>query len=736
MIAGAGAAGAAAEPTHPLAVPQSGQQMGAAATSSEAAATELPEVQVTDTKEQKARQGSAESGYRYTDADLGPLGARKVLDTPFSIQAVSSELLRNQGAETFSEAVKYLPSVYTEGHFGLEFGPPVIRGIQGDDNAQSVRIDGLNVRADTALPLELYEKLEVLYGPAASLYGPSPAAGMVNSVLKRPTDTPLREIALEYGTRGNVQGRADLAGRLGGAGWFGYRVNLLRADGESYTPGSNLSRTLGSVALDFHVTDSTLLQLSANHYEFDQKGFPGAFSYSSATGLPAAPDPTKAGYGQNFAGVNATTNMTELRISQALGPNWNLSGAVLNQIAQRQFHDTITNSFSDADGAYKTNYRQSGSQADVLSNNFYLNGRVDTGALRHDIALGSVGYLTDAYTVPGLLPGANSLLLGTGSLANPVSLPEPVWGGTGTRYKSSHTGIQSLVLSDTLGWGDHWSTLLAANDSWISTKNYSQSGATTSSYEKNGTWSYSASLLFKPYSISTIYLTYANSVQPGANAPTTAANASQALAPYRSSEWELGAKTSLARLDLTAALFQIRRPFAFTDSDGVFKTDGEQQNRGLEVTARGEAAAGLMIFGSLTWLDPRMNSTSSPATEGNLVVGVPRLQANLLAEYRLPCLSGAVLEGDLHYTGKRAANSENTAWAAGYTTLDLGTRYELRMGTTLLTTRLMVANVTDTNYWASLYTGTGWTGDPTGTGTGTAFLGEPRTVKLTATLAF
>jgi iron complex outermembrane recepter protein len=697
---------------------------------------ELPPVVVADKKQEPivAPDGQAESGYRHRNVDLGPLGERKALDTPFSIHAVSSELLRNHGAETFSEAVKYLPSVYTEGHFGLEFGPPVVRGLQGDDSAQSVRIDGLNVRADTALPVELYDKLEILYGPAASLYGPAPAAGVINAVLKRPTDTPLREIGLTYGTRGNVQGRADLAGRMGSSGWFGYRLNLLYADGEGYTKKSNLNRMLGSLALDFHVSDATLIQLSGNHYEFDQKGFPGGFSYTKATGLPGAPDPAKTGYGQSFGGVNATTDMAELRLNHAFGADWKVSGALLQQVAKRDFHNTITNAFTNANGAYKTSYRQSGSQADVLSNSLYLNGRFNTGAVSHEFAFGNVGYQTETYSIPGLRTGP-ALILGSASLDNPVSYADPGWGGTGPRYKSSYTIIQSLVLSDTLKFGEHWSLMAAANTSWISTHNWNNKGSTTSTYDENGAWSYSASLLYKPWAVTTFYFTYADGVQPGNTAPSTAANAYQALAPYRSTEWELGAKVAFSRLDLTAALFLIRRPFAYTDSaDNTYKTAGEQENKGLEFTARGDIGGGVILFGSLTWLDPVMKSTASAATEGRLVVGVPRLQANLLAEYKLPFLEGAVLTGNLHYAGQRAANAENTAWASGYTTLDMGMRHELRLGDTRLTTRLMVTNLTDRHYWASLYTGGGWTGDTTASGT--AFLGESRAVKVSMTLAF
>src|ERR1700690_3084997 len=137
LVLSLGAAVATAAPPSSASSPP-GRETGATAPSNDDPATELPEVLVTDKNE--AKEGGAESGYRHANVDLGPLGERKALDTPFSIQAVSSELLRNQDAETFSEAVKYLPSVYVEGHFGLEFGPPVVRGLQGDDNAQSVRI--------------------------------------------------------------------------------------------------------------------------------------------------------------------------------------------------------------------------------------------------------------------------------------------------------------------------------------------------------------------------------------------------------------------------------------------------------------------------------------------------------------------------------------------------------------------------------------------------------------------
>lgn len=699
-----------------------------------AAGPESPELPAVEVVASPPPAGSAAAGYRQDAVELGPLGRRAWRDTPYSVTAVSAELLRNQGAETFSQAAKYLPSAYVEGHFGLEIGPPVLRGLQGDDVAQSVRIDGLNVRADVPLPIELYDRLELLGGPSAALYGPAPAAGMINSVLKRPTETPLREVGIAFSGRGNTALRADLGGRAESG--IGYRLNLLEADGEGYTANSNLRRELIGVALDLRPSDDSLLELLASHYRFDQRGYPGAFVYSNASGLPTAPDPARAGYGQRFAGVDASSDLVEIHGQQRLANGWRIDGALQQQVATRDFVDTVSNTLTSPGGAYKTTYRQSASRSEVLSNYLHLNGEATTGSLRHTLAVGTTGYAIDNYSEPGLRSGA-ALTLGNAALDAPLAFADPGWGGTAARYRSGHTDIQSLTLSDTITFDPRWSLLLAANDSWISSRGWNASGAQTSAYAKRGVWSYAASLLCKLEPASTLYLTYADSVQPGEIAPSTiSGNPGQALAPYRSSEWEVGAKATLAGLDLNAALFQIERPFAYTDTDGFFKSAGEQRNRGLEIGAGGYLDPLWVIHANATWLDPRMTQTLNPANAGGVVVGVPRRQANLLLERRLAEWPGSALEANLHYVARRAANVDNTLWAAAYTTLDLGARYESRVAGQRLTTRLTLANVTDRHYWASLYTGNSWSGGSSGAGTGTAFLGEPRTLKLSLALAF
>ena len=90
---------------------------------------------------------------------------------------------------------------------------------------------------------------------------------------------------------------------------------------------------------------------------------------------------------------------------------------------------------------------------------------------------------------------------------------------------------------------------------------------------------------------------------------------------------------------------------------------GEQVNDGVETLLRGRVFDGLNVIGGVTWLDPVLQDTASAATSDKLVVSVPRWQGNLFVEYDIPQLEGPSVNANLHYTGARAANVENTTWA-------------------------------------------------------------------------
>jgi iron complex outermembrane receptor protein len=161
--------------------------------------------------------------------------------------------------------------------------------------------------------------------------------------------------------------------------------------------------------------------------------------------------------------------------------------------------------------------------------------------------------------------------------------------------------------------------------------------------------------------------------------------------------------------------------------NNVYGVFGKQRNRGLEFNVFGEPAKGLRVLGGLTLLDAKYLTTAGGAFDGNRVVGVPRTQANLGAEWDVPGVSGLALNARVLYTGAQYANAASTLRAPGWTRLDLGARYLLDVGGRLVTLNARVDNVANRGYWASVggYTTYGY-----------LVQGAPRTFSLTASVDF
>jgi iron complex outermembrane receptor protein len=196
----------------------------------------------------------------------------------------------------------------------------------------------------------------------------------------------------------------------------------------------------------------------------------------------------------------------------------------------------------------------------------------------------------------------------------------------------------------------------------------------------------------------------------------------------------MGSKLAINKLLLTAAVFQIKRPYAYTNASGDYAIDGEQRNRGIELMADGDVTDRLHIYGGMTWLDPRLLKTASKQTEDKQVVGLSRYVASLFAAYDLPMLSGTDIHGGLHYVGRRSTDNQNNGWVSGYTTLDAGTAWRTQLFNTATTFRLDVTNLTNRHYWTNIVPG-GLNGY-SGSGYASAQLGEPRMVQVSMQLNF
>ena len=171
------------------------------------------------------------------------------------------------------------------------------------------------------------------------------------------------------------------------------------------------------------------------------------------------------------------------------------------------------------------------------------------------------------------------------------------------------------------------------------------------------------------------------------------------------------------------SVFQIESPFSQT-TNGNFAVDGEQRNRGLELSAYGAVSDGLRVYSGATFIDAELTKTNNAATRGNTAVGVPKVQLSLNAEWDMPLLPGFTFTGGIFHSGKQYVNQANTQSLPSWTTLDIGARYRRLVEGKVMTLRADLRNIADKDYWAGAST------------YGTLALGAPRTLLLSATVDF
>ena len=729
--------------------------------------------------------GAVENAYRVDNvAAGGPFGTTPILDLPYSVNVISRQLIDDTQSRNFKEAAKYLPLVSFQEMQGPEVLRPETRGMQGS-NMQNDRKDGMGIAVTTPSALEEYEQIEVVNGLGGPLFGPANPSGMFNFVTKRPTELPMGQIELGYESSTVATAHLDLGGRLFKK-IFGYRANLLLADGAGHVTGSELRRQLAAVAVDVRLFAHTVIEANYSFYNLFQHGYPGWFAYTPATTPPSAagsksillppdaPDPTLQGYGQSFSGVDLTSKIGEVRVKHDFGSNWQLVVGALDQLANRNIN-TAVNQFVDNNGNYKSYLANSFSSLapkfSVESDLAYLTGRFWTGKIRHDVVIGSTGYKFGSWS-PVTSPAKTALCTANtaqgicqANISDPLVDVVPVAGifsyaktspSTGT-YISSIIRQQGFSFSDSIRLTSRWILRVAASQDWTWTDSYTDTPATNylktwipGGYTNQGV-SPSASIIYKLAENMTLYGTFASSIQ----APDVAAansgsqvivNASLPLPPYRSKEGEIGYKLRLRKINFSTALFRINRPFAnyvtgivnpvCGAQSGIsnceaYEITGDQVNYGVESMLSGRIFERLMVTGGLTVLNPKLTDTGIAATNNKDFVGIPDFKSNILAEYRLPLIIGTFLSFDWQHVGRRPIDDINSTYTPQYSTFDLGLRYTTKIMGKLTTWRVAANNVSNVRYWSTLGPGS-ITGQSSGSYLG--HLGEPRLI--TASMRF
>lgn len=652
---------------------------------------------------------------------LGLLGNTDVMKTPFSVSSYTSQMMQDQQAVTVADLLAKDSSVRSTGQTGGVVDSFFIRGFPiGEGNLGEIAFDGqYGVAPNYRVFSEYAERVEVIKGPAALLYGMSPNSGIggvINIVPKRASNVDLTRFTADYASSSQVGGHLDMSRRFGEDRQFGVRFNGSHHQGD--TPLDNQSRKadVGAVALDYQGERfRASLDFISQQEKFDAPSRP--FLVTVGVAVPSAPDGRRnvtQAWGWSKIEDQSLLLRAEYDLSDELTLFANAGGAQSDVARLSDQTPTILNAAGDTRSTpmyFKFGVERSSADTG-------LRARFDTGAVRHAATLQASVYRDQ------LSRGSTS---GTAVLSNiysPVGRPSQNVSAPGLVPKISETKLSGVALADTLSmFEERLQVTVGARQQQVKSDNFSPStGAVTSSYDKSAVTPL-LGLVVKPWQNVSFYANYIEGLSKGDVAPSTASNAGETFAPYKSKQHEIGVKIDHGSLITTVSAFQIEKPSGQLTGN-VFAVDGEQRNRGLELNVFGEAAKGVRLLGGVTLLDAKLTKTNSSATLGKTPVGVPSLQANMGAEWDTSWVPGLTLTGGLIYTGKQNVNQTNTQSIPAWTRLDLGARYSTKVAGQSTTFRANILNAFNRNYWSGVAS------------FGTFSLGAPRTVMLSAAVDF
>src|SRR5690606_16901647 len=266
------------------------------------------------------------------------------------------------------------------------------------------------------------------------------------------------------------------------------------------------------------------------------------------------------------------------------------------------------------------------------------------------------------------------------NIYNPVRLPPGSFQTTGfarsdDRPLFTRLVARSVAVSDTLSVFDD-RLLLTLGGRWqdIAISGYATAPGPNlgmeTSRNQQARFSPAVGAVLRATDRLSLYTNYIESLDAGPTAPALAGNSGTVFPPVVSRQQEVGAKYDFGTVTVTASLFEIRQPFAFTDpGTNLFSVAGLQRNRGFELNVFGSPIEGLRLLGGIALMDARQVNTIGGRFDGNNVPGVPVTALNLYGEYDLPhwMAPGVTMTGRLIRTGDVFYDQANTQSVSGWT---------------------------------------------------------------------
>lgn len=603
---------------------------------------------------------------------------------PQAIDSVKASELTAFGQPTLSEALTGIPGVNASGD--TRFDGVNIRGFSASNDFY---LDGFRDDMQYTRDLGNTERVEVLKGPAAVLYGRGSTGGIVNRVSKKPQKGLESSVSAQVGSFDSRRLAADLNGEAGEQ--VQVRLNLAQEDKDSFRNGVTSKRTLLAPSVNWEINDKLnwLLQYERNeHDRTPDRGIPGVNGRPADVPKEYVYSDTRRDF------IDDVAQSTRSRLTWDINDQWQLRQQLGYTSLDSQFDNTYVTSVK-GDQVTRSRWQQD-LKANSLISNTEAEGQLQTGPVEHRLLVGFEQNWQER--TPKLYQNATAIP--AGNLYDPGSLP--TYDGAMKLSSDANHKVRGygLYVQDQLSLGD-WHLLagLRRDDFTVTSRrndlNKEETVSVTSLSPRLG-------LVWNPIEEHVFYTSYSKTFTPvgGELIGITPGDKNNNLDPQHTRLYEGGVKSDWldGRLATTLSLYRLemynKRSKDPLDPTKVILT-GLQRTEGIELSARAQLTDEFYLRGGIAIQDAEQVKADADL-QGKRPMNVSRQNGELFAGYQSG-KQGWFGETGVTAVGDRFADNANTTTLPGYARFDARAGYRWQQWET----QLSVENLTDHDYFVS-----------------------------------
>jgi len=627
-----------------------------------------------------------------------------IMETPQPIAIVTHEIIEQQQAKQLSDVLQNVNGIYitsSRGNSQDSFGG---RGfILGNDN---IFKNGSRINSGVFPEVSGLERVEVLKGANAMLYGNTAAGGVINMITKKPKFNFGGSVGMNAGSWNSYKPMVDIYGPLSKN--IAFRVNGVYEYAESFRDVVQSEKYYFNPSFLFNLSDRSQLIVEADYLKND---FTPDFGIGSIT--------QKDGYTyqlnellsrNSFLGADwqfqntqqATTNVT---FNHQINQRWSLNATASYQNYTKDYFSTerVQWGYVSDRLTWKRPLNRTYNEQNYTSAQINLNGEFNTGKINHKVLIGAdADYgAADSYTYynpANKLAYGNNYLYGTNGNSNGILyLDSPSSWASGSipdaqrleknRINTRRIGVYaqdlvSLTKELKVIAGLRWSyieNMPTINTKFKTSKNgiVDMNSTTTKSLVDNSSSANQAvspkvGLIYAPNDNLSVFATYTNSFV----ANTGISRDNEALNPTNIDQYEIGAKKNIwnnaLAINLTVYQILYRNYYQVAlndagqqlDPNGLIKDfAGKMRSRGVELDITGNPTENLSIIGGFSYNNSVYLDTPElfGYVENQRLVRTPATTANASVFYKFTkYIPGLKVGAGIYYIGNRIAGWNDT----------------------------------------------------------------------------